>query len=231
MDTNILEVKNLSVKLGQEKIINNLSFNVKKGEFLTILGPNASGKTVLLKTLLDIFDYSGKIVWSKKAEVGYLPQGLTPLKVKNFPLLVEEFFNLKKNKFGDPMEFLKLVGITDKNILKDSIGSLSGGQFQRMLLAWVLSSKPNVLLFDEPTTGIDTNGEKTVYSLLHDLWKKEKMTIIMITHDLNIVSKYSTNVLCMSRDNVYHGKPKEILLPEILEEIYDAPVKYYQHYH
>jgi len=231
MNGDILKVKNLTVKLDDEKIFDNLSFNVKKGEFLTILGPNGSGKTVLLKALLGLLPYFGKITWSDEVKIGYVPQGLTQLKVKNLPLLVEEFFSLKKIKESEIDKLLTLVGIKDKAFLRKRIGNLSGGQFQRMLLIWALSSNPNVLLFDEPTTGVDISGEETVYNLLHNLWKNKKMTILLITHDLNVVYKYSTDVLCISKENFYQNKPHEVLLPEMLEKIYKAPVKYYQHKH
>ena len=136
-DNIILEVKNLFLELDNEKIINNLSFRVKQGEFLTILGPNGSGKTILLKVLLGLIpDYQGKIIWAKNVKIGYLPQGLTHLKVKNLPLSVEEFLFLKKIEYKKIIEYLDLVGLPKKNILKKKIGNLSGGQFQRMLLIW-----------------------------------------------------------------------------------------------
>lgn len=232
MDNNILEVKNLSLKLGNEKIINKLSFNVKKGEFLTILGPNGSGKTVLLRVLLGLIPgYKGEFIWQKDTKIGYLPQGLTYLKVKKLPLSVEEFLSLKKIDPRKMLEFLSLVGIKDKNILKKKFSSLSGGQFQRILMIWALSNDPNVLLFDEPTTGVDVNGEKTVYELLRKFQKERNLTIILITHDFNVVSRYSSDVLCLNKDNPCHAKPSEILVPEKLEEIYGMPIKFYKHNH
>ncbi len=230
--SNVLEVKNLTVELAGEKVIDDLSFKVSSGEFLTVIGPNGSGKTVLLRTLLGfILPNQGKVTWSKKKKIGYLPQGLTHLKVKNIPLTVKEFLQLKKISKQKMLELAELVGIKDDNFFKKLIGDLSGGQFQKMLMVWALANNPDILLFDEPMTSIDMSGEKTIYDLLYNLWKKKKLTIILITHDLNIVYKYSTNVLCISKSNICHASPKEVLLPEILEELYDMPIKFYKHNH
>ncbi len=226
----VLQVKNLSVNLDNEMIINHLSFSVQFGEFLTILGPNGSGKTVLLKALLNLLPYQGEVVWNKKVRLGYLPQGLTQLKFKKLPLLVEEFFWLKKVSLEDIKKYLTLLDL-DLAILKKRVGTLSGGQFQRVLMAWVLSSQPNVLLFDEPTTGVDVGAEENIYKLLNKIWQKDKLTIILITHDLNVVSKYSTNVLCLNKGNVCSGQPAEVLSTANLEKIYHNQVKFYQHHH
>lgn len=227
----LLEVKNLNVVLGKEEIIQNLSFQVFEGEILTILGPNGAGKSVLLKTLLGLIPYRGEVVWRKKVKFGYLPQGLTQLKVKDFPLTVKDFFALKNfpltlKKIG---HFLRLVGL-EKNILSKLIGHLSGGQFQRMLLAWVLISRPNILFLDEPTSGIDIGGGETIYSLLYRLWLKEKITVFLVTHDLNVVYKNSTNVLCLTNKKCScFGKPKEILNAKTLKKVFGREIKLYDH--
>ena len=226
----ILKVKNLNVELDDEKIVKDLSFEVKKGEILTILGPNGAGKTVLLKALLGLLPYQGEVSWPKSLKIGYLPQGLTQLKVKDLPLSVEEFFGLKKVSPEETMKVLKLVGIEEELFLKKRIGDLSTGQFQRMLIAWVLVSKPEVLLFDEPTAGIDLGGEETIYSLLHRVWQEKNLTILLVTHDLNIVYKYSNSVLCLSKKGVTcFGRPKEVLTTELLEKMYGTGIKFYEH--
>lgn len=225
----ILEVENLNVELDGEKVIKNLSFKVREGEILTIVGPNGAGKTVLLRTLLGFLPYQGKIWWRKDMKIGYLPQGLTHLKVKNLPLSVKEFFQLKSLSRKKILEYLSLVGIEENDFLSKQIGNLSGGQFQRMLIAWALIDEPKVLLFDEPTTGIDVGGEKTIYSLLFKFWKERSLTILLVTHDLNIVYKYSRNVLCLHKEKVCFGPPREILTPQALQRAYGGEIKFYKH--
>jgi len=227
----LLEVKNLKVKLDDKLIHKDLSFSVFEGETLTILGPNGSGKSVLLKSILGIMPFQGKIIWNKKVTIGYLPQGLNQQSVKNMPLDVKDFFDIKKNvqKTVEIIEALEMVGL-DSSFLSKNIYKLSGGQFQRMLIAWVLVDKPSVVFLDEPTTGIDIGGGENLYSLLHKLQEKEKLTIILVTHDINVVYRYSTHVLCLSQKrHSCFGKPKIILTPDMLESIFGMEIKYYQH--
>ena len=229
---NILEVENLDVDLDGEKILENLSFKVEQGEILTILGPNGAGKSVLLKALLGFLPYKGVIKWSQKLKIGYLPQGLNQLRAKDLPLTVQDFFSLKNilptNK--EIEKYLSLVGLNESILFKKA-GSLSGGQFQRMLVAWVLISHPDVIFFDEPTTGIDIGGGETIYSLLHNIWEKEKLTIFLVTHDLSIVYKHSTNVLCLSRKGHYcFGTPEETLNQKTLKQIFGTEIKLYEHH-
>ncbi len=229
---NILEVKNLNVILGKEKIIDNLSFQVKKGDIITILGSNGAGKSVLLKTLLGFLPYQGNIKWFKKHKIGYLPQGLNQMRLKSYPLTIRDFFKLKESKFEyiDILKFIRLVGLKEE-ILRKNAGDLSGGEFQRMLIAWVLISNPDVIFFDEPTTGIDIGGGETIYSLLKNIWEKEKVTIFIVTHDLNLVSKYSTNVLCLNKKGIAcFGAPQETLNKENLENLFGSEFKFYKHH-
>jgi len=224
----ILKVENLSVKLDNELIICNLSFEVKRGEVLTILGPNGAGKTVLLKTLLGIFSFEGKIEWKKGVKVGYVPQRV-PF-VKDFPISIEEFFKLKTKNENEIKEVLKLVGF-EESFLKKNLGDLSSGQYQRVLVAWALIGNPDILLFDEPTTGIDISGEETIYKILDGLKKEKNLTIILVTHDLNVVFKFSDYVICLNKCPICQGKPKETVTPENLSKLYGQEIKFYEHYH
>jgi zinc transport system ATP-binding protein len=224
----ILVVRGLNVKLDDELIICNLSFEVKRGEVLTILGPNGAGKTVLLKTLLGIFPFEGKIEWAKGIKIGYVPQR-TPF-VKDFPISVEEFFKLKTKNENEIKEVLKLVGFNE-SFLKKNLGELSSGQYQRILVGWALIENPDVLLFDEPTSGIDISGRESIYQLLERLKKEKNLTIILVTHDLSVVFKFSDYVICLNKCPVCQGKPKEVLSSESLSKLYGQEIKFYEHYH
>jgi zinc transport system ATP-binding protein len=225
----LLEVKNLSVTLGGTPVLSELSFSVEEGEILTILGPNGSGKTVLLKALLGLLPFTGEVNWHKKPRIGYLPQGLNQMSVRDMPLTVEDFFALKKLKRDQVLRYLPLVGL-ESGVLNKRAGYLSGGEFQRMLVAWVLASRPEVLFLDEPTTAIDVVGGETIYSLLKNIWREQNLTMFVVTHDLNIVYAHSTHVLCLSRfAHTCYGIPKEVLTPEVLNDMYATDVKFYTH--
>jgi len=231
-NNSILKVKNLNVALDGDEIIKNLSFEVKEREIFTILGPNGAGKTTLFRTLLGLIPYKGEIVWTpKEPKIGYLPERLSRVKFKELPISVRDFFKFKESSDEKISEVLKSVGLEDPKILERDPGDLSSGQFQRMLIGWGLVGDPQVLLFDEPTTGIDIGGEETIYSLLYKFWKERNLTILLITHDLNIVYKYSTNVLCLNKKAICSGVPREILTPEILERLYGTEIKFYRHTH
>ena len=227
MENSVLRVKNLNVDLKKEEIIKDLSFEVKKGDVLTILGPNGAGKTVLLKTLLGILPYEGEIRWGKKIKIGYVPQRL-PF-IKDISMNVEEFFKLKKASKKETKEILNSVGFKE-NFLNKKIGDLSSGQFQRILVAWALISNPDVLLFDEPMTGIDISGEETIYTLLAKLKEKRNLTILLVTHDLSVVLKFSNFVICLNKCPICQGVPREVLTLETLHKLYGEKVKFYTHH-
>jgi zinc transport system ATP-binding protein len=217
------------VTLDGSPILSDLNFTVNEGEFLTILGPNGSGKTVLIKALLELLPYDGEVIWHKKATIGYLPQGLNQMSLRDMPLTVEDFFALKKLKREEVLKYLPRVGL-EEHVLRRRAGYLSGGEFQRMLVAWVLASRPEVLFLDEPTTAVDVAGGETIYSLLKDISREQKLTILHVTHDLNIVYAHSTHVLCLSRrGHTCYGVPKEVLTPDVLNDMYASHVKFYTH--
>ena len=225
----ILKVKNLNVEIGREKIIENLSFKIKEGEVLTLLGPNGAGKTVLLKALLGILPYQGEIQWQKGIKISYIPTRLSS--IKDVLLTVKDFFGLKKIPQEKMCEILEEVGIGDPNFFGKQISCLSTGQFQRILVAWGLSGEPQFLLFDEPVFGIDIGGQETIYELLNKLRKERNLTILLVSHDLNIVYEFTDNVLCLNKRALCYGPPKTVLTPQNLAQLYGSEVKFYQHVH
>jgi zinc transport system ATP-binding protein len=224
----VLKVKNLEVRIDGQAIIENLSFQARNGDVITILGPNGAGKTVLLRTLLGLLPYEGEIEWKSGIKLGYVPQRL-PF-IKDIPLSMEDFFRLKKASAKETKEILESVGIRG-NFIDKKIGDLSSGQFQRILIAWALISDPQVLLFDEPTTGIDISGEETVYSLLSRLKQERNLTMLLITHDLSVVYKFSTDVICLNKHMVCYGPPQKVLTLKSLRQLFGEEVKFYRHKH
>jgi zinc transport system ATP-binding protein len=224
----ILNVKNLCVSLGGEEILKNLSFSVYEDEILAILGPNGGGKTTLLKALLNIAPYKGEIKWKENIKIGYVPQRLN--QIKDVPLNIKEFFELEDIKTEETLNILKILGLNE-DVLFKKINELSSGQFQRILIGWSIAKDPEVLLFDEPLTGIDIGGQETVYNLLAKLKKEKKFTIIFVTHELSIVNNLADNVLCLNKQMLCNSTPEKVLNPELLSKLYSEEVKFYHHTH
>lgn len=210
LSTNILEVNNLNVSFNNHKIINDLSFEIKRDTTVAIVGPNGSGKTVLFKCLLDLIKFEGKVNWSQDVRIGYVPQKLSVS--KDLPLTVLEFLNLKESNHSKILKVLECVGFhkhqnnsehihSDTRVLKSMLSSLSGGELQRVLMANALLGDPNVLLLDEPTAGVDVEGEKTFYALFSELKKDSDLTILFISHDSEVVKEYADKVLQLKHDH------------------------------
>lgn len=197
----ILTVKNLTVKFDRHVVLDRLSFEVVRDGTVAIVGPNGAGKTVLFKCLLGIIPYYGEISWASDANVGYVPQKLSVS--GDLPITVFEFLKLKEPDPKKIEEVMIQVGFKQKaehihhdmRVLKSRLGRLSGGELQRILMAYALLGNPNVLLLDEPTAGVDIKGEETFYNLFANLKKDADLTIIYITHDKEVVEAYADSVV------------------------------------
>jgi zinc transport system ATP-binding protein len=215
MNDTILEVSNLNVSFKDQTVLDDLSFRAERGEMISIVGPNGSGKSTLFKALLKLIPYKGKIVWKDKVRIGYVPQHIS---IGDLPISVKEFLSFKKRSNVD--EILLSVELNSKEILHKPLRVLSGGELQRVLIAWALIDEPNVLLFDEPTSSVDIGSEEVVYDMLHRLHKSKSITILLISHDLHIVEQYSDQVLAINRKLLYYGDPSELTKPSLLRIIY-----------
>ncbi len=224
----LLQVSDLKVTIEGQVVLEKVSFTVTQGEVLTILGPNGAGKTVLLHALLGTLPHEGSILWKQGTRIGYVPQRLPY--IRDIPLTVQDFFALKKGAGKAVHGMLDAVGLRGE-VAKKLIGSLSSGQFQRVLIAWALAGDPEVLLFDEPTTGVDIGGEETVYALLSKLHDERNLAMLIVTHDLAVVHRLSTTVLCLNRQPICQGPPLATLTPENLQCLYGTEVKFYEHKH
>lgn len=219
IDEYILKVSNLQVKLQNQIILDNISFNVKKGTTMAILGPNAAGKSVLFRTLLNLLPYSGSIEWSEKVKIGYVPQNVA---ITDIPISVKEFLSI-----GGKINVenaLSLVRLNDRSVLNKRLGVLSGGQLRRIMIAWALMNEPSVLLLDEPTLGIDVESEEPIFMMLNDIKKSKKLTILLITHDIHIVKEYTDYLLALNKCVTFFGKSEEIANLEVQKRIYGEPV-------
>ena len=217
----ILNVSNLTVEISNQPIIDNLNFKIKRGITLAIVGPNGAGKTTLFRALLNLVPYKGKIEWNGKMKIGYVPQVLS---VRDIPISVREFLSFKNESAEDMKAVLTAVGLDSETIIDKSLATLSGGQMRRVLIAWAIVDKPDVLLFDEPTSGVDLDSEEAIYGMLRKLTSKNNITLLLISHDLHIVREYSDYALAINKCLVFFGESKEVMNPATQKLIYGEPI-------
>jgi zinc transport system ATP-binding protein len=241
MDT-IIELDDISFSYTNVPVVSDITLAVGEGEFLGVIGPNAGGKSTLLKLILGLLKPdTGKIkVFGKSPEkgrsrIGYVPQ--YPAFKRDFPINVRDAVllgRLGETRWyggytqGDKdvaMNSLKAVEI--ENISNQTIDSLSGGQLQRVLIARALTSKPDILILDEPTANIDVRAEEDIFALLKQY--NDHMTIIVVSHDIGFISAYVDRVACLNQTMLCHTTSE--ISGKTIEELYGAPVKMIQHAH
>jgi zinc transport system ATP-binding protein len=231
MDT-VLDVEGLSVSIGGTRVLRDLRFQVARGSAVAIIGPNGAGKTVLLRALIGAIPFTGSIRWAPGIRFGYVPQKLDI--VRDVPITGTDFLHARSSLNGptslSASEVLRSVGLS-RRACAQSIGSLSGGQFQRLLVGFALMGEPDVLLLDEPTAGVDESGQERLNELVHRLQEDRGLTVLMISHDLSVVFRHATSVLCLGPGRTCFGEPQTVLTPELLNEIYGAPVAFHVHDH
>lgn len=242
----IVEIKNLSVRISDNPILTGIDLHILEGGVTAIIGPNGSGKSTLMKTILglrkpthgstSIFGIpTKKLTVADREKIGYVPQSFSfdwsiPMTVTEFLQLM--FFRRESKQRGTIQEVTKTLKRLGAYHLHDRlVGELSGGEMQRVLIARAMVTHPRVLFLDEPSTGIDIGGEETLYQLVSTLQREEGLTIIMVTHDLNVVYEYADRVICLNKKLIGVGKPDEVITSASISKLYGSDVTLYHHIH
>ncbi len=230
-EPDILKVNHLSVQLAGASVLRDLSFAVPRGTSLAVIGPNGAGKTGPFRALLGAVPSTGIVQWASGVRIGYVPQQLDI--ERDVPITGRDFLRARAAVSNGPVsaipEVLGLVGLSPDAASKP-IGAISGGQFQRLLVAFALLGRPTVLLLDEPTAGVDRPGEERLNELLHRLQRDQGLTILLISHELSVVHAHATHVLCLGGGRAWFGPPS-ILTPELLRDAYGSQVAVHLHGH
>jgi len=244
-----IELNNVSFSYDHNPVLENLTFIIRKGEYLGIIGPNGGGKTTLVKVILGLLHpATGSITlfgkdwhdFKDKHRIGYVPQRVTQ-NDREFPATVFEvvrtgrvarlgFFQRLTKKDNEAVErAMEIAGIAK---YRDTlIGNLSGGERQRVFIARALASEPDVLILDEPTVGVDIGAQKVFYEFLSSLNKEHNLTILFISHDVDAVSQETNTVLCLNKTMVCHGLPGDLLNEHVLESLYGKHSQIVNHNH
>ncbi len=243
-DDIIIKLDNVSFSYDEgSPVLEDLSFSIHRGEYLGIIGPNGGGKTTLVKIILGLLrPTSGTIQlfgqdrhdFRDKYRIGYVPQRVTQTD-KNFPATVYEVVRsgriprlgllkrFSKNDNEAVESAMERAGIAK---YRDTlVGNLSGGERQRVFIARALASGPEVVILDEPTVGVDIGAQKKFYEFLASLNREQNLTIIFISHDVDMISQETKTVLCLNRELVCHGLPHELANEKLLRELYGEHVR------
>ena len=222
-----LRVENMSVKIGSDAILKDMNLHIHCGEMVALIGPNGAGKSTFLKAILGQREYEGVIAFSepgqrsKKPRIGYVPQ--SPAFDPSDPVSVADLFaccmskrpaflGLGKSMETTVLECLDLVH--GRDLIHKRIGTLSGGELQRVLLALALEPMPNILILDEPLSGVDVEGMETLMDMLDEIRKEYDLSILMTTHDFGMLERYADQVVLIDHGIKIHGTPKTVLNSE-----------------
>ncbi len=246
---NIIEVQDVSFAYGKTAVLKNISFTIHEGDYLGVIGPNGSGKSTLLKVILGLLKPTTGTIklfgsdglhfkeWSK---IGYVPQkaiNFDPL----FPATVREVVSM--GRFGK-RGLVRSLTPEDNVIVERSlgqvemlehhdrlIGDLSSGQQQRVFIARALAGEPEVIFLDEPTVGVDVKTQEQFYILLKKLNQEMGITLVLVSHDIDVVANEVTELACINQTLIYHGEPEEFVKGDYLQKLYGKNIRQILHDH
>lgn len=208
MTAPLIEGRELTLSFGNERVLDQVSLSIHPGEIITLIGPNGAGKSTLVKTLLGLQQAdSGEVVRKRGLKIGYVPQKLAIDQV--LPMTVKRFLTLTRSASrADCAKVLEQVGAS--HVLDGQMSRLSGGETQRVMLARALLLRPDLLVLDEPTQGVDVSGQAELYRLIDDIRKELNCAVLMISHDLHLVMAKTDQVVCFNRHVCCSGIPETV---------------------
>lgn len=204
----LIQAENVNIRLNRHPVLDHVNFQIDHGEIVTLVGPNGSGKTTFLRAMIGAVPIETGRIWrAPDLSIGYVPQKL--FIDPTLPLTVDRFLNLPTRRSeADRLDALERTGVGA--LRKAGMGDLSGGQFQRVLLARALLSKPNLLLLDEATQGLDQPGSAAFYTLIEDIRRDVNCAVLMVSHELHVVMAASDRVICLNGHICCEGAPEQV---------------------
>lgn len=239
-----IRFQNLSVSFDGIKVLDNITAEIPAGSVTALIGPNGAGKTTALKVILNKVPYSGKVQFltaegqSVTPRFGYVPQVLDfdrgiPMTVIDFLVMPHQkkplWLGRRRALVEKAEENLSLVEAA--HLAPRPLGKLSGGELQRVLLASALSGNPNLLLLDEPVSGIDIAGERLFCDLLESIHHRRHFTMVIVSHDLSVVTNHADHVICLNKSVICHGETARILTPENLQAVFGHHIEVVRYPH
>ena len=230
-----IKAKNIGVTIGTDEILRDINLHIHCKELTVIIGRNGAGKSTLLKALLGEVKHTGTIEFvdtkdhiARKLRVGYVPQSINV--ERHMPTTVYDLFAsyisnvpvwLKRDKRVETKILNSLKNFGAENLINKSIGDLSGGEMQRVLLAISTYNEPNLLILDEPISGIDKNGIKDFFEYINMLKREHDMSIILVSHDLDLVKQYADRVILLDKTILKEGTPREVFSSNEFKEVFE----------
>jgi len=238
-----ISISGLNVRVGDTILLEDVNASIRCGETTAIIGPNGAGKTTLLSAMMGLIPYEGKIAFCNTREhgggaprIGFVPQRIDfdrgmPVTVLDYLCLSQQKMPLWLGKKSDIKErsLNNLDRVDAAHLAERPLGKLSGGELQRVLLALAIMDEPDILLLDEPVSGVDMAGGELFCDLIDELHREKSFTLVLVSHDLSVVTSHADHVICVNKTVQCQGKTVEVLTKETISRVYGLHVGIYEH--